>query len=270
VVASCARSGGGGSGAPAQRVEKGQREQLEQRESRGERPQVATVVVAARGRQRTGQLEVTAVKGEASAGAGGGVRINWPNWGGLGLIPYLGAIAAFALVRKLVADRFEKAVSKDARKAEQEGLDKRRPGVTITEEEEKELHVYKCQGCGYEIWPARGREFKFFPDSFTCPVCGAPKSEFWDLNDEDDPRNWEEEEEEEDGETDEAAAAEETGAEGEEKKDEASDVVASAAEESTEDSTDEKKESGEESSGPTAAGEVESTDSAESSEDKKA
>lgn len=65
--------------------------------------------------------------------------------------------------------------------------------VITSEEEEAELHVYKCGGCGYEIYPARGREFKFFPDSFKCPLCGTPKSGFWDLNDPDDPRNQEEE-----------------------------------------------------------------------------
>lgn len=66
--------------------------------------------------------------------------------------------------------------------------------VITTEEEERELHVFKCGGCGYEIYPARGREFKFFPDSFKCPLCGTPKTEFWDLNDPTDPRNQEEEE----------------------------------------------------------------------------
>lgn len=73
------------------------------------------------------------------------------------------------------------------------------PKTAITTvEEEAELHVFKCGGCGYEMYPARGREFKFFPDSFKCPLCGTPKSEFWDLNDPDDPRNQEEEEEEAD------------------------------------------------------------------------
>lgn len=66
------------------------------------------------------------------------------------------------------------------------------PKTAITSaEEEAELHVFKCGGCGYEMYPARGREFKFFPDSFKCPLCGKPKSEFWDLNDPDDPRNQE-------------------------------------------------------------------------------
>lgn len=68
-----------------------------------------------------------------------------------------------------------------------------------TEAEEAELHAFKCAGCGYEMYPARGREFKFFPDSFKCPLCGTPKSEFWDLNDPNDPRNQEPNDEEDEG-----------------------------------------------------------------------
>lgn len=70
--------------------------------------------------------------------------------------------------------------------------------VITSEKEQAELHVFKCGGCGYEMYPARGREFKFFPDSFKCPLCATPKSEFWDLNDPDDPRNETKDEEEED------------------------------------------------------------------------
>lgn len=75
------------------------------------------------------------------------------------------------------------------------------PKTVITSaQEESELHVFKCGGCGYEMYPARGREFKFFPDSFKCILCGTPKSEFWDLNDPTHPRNQEEEEDEDDDE----------------------------------------------------------------------
>lgn len=71
------------------------------------------------------------------------------------------------------------------------------PKTAITSEaEEAELHVFKCGGCGYEIYPARGREFKFFPDSFKCPLCATPKSGFWDLNDPNDPRNQDDDEDE--------------------------------------------------------------------------
>jgi rubredoxin len=61
-----------------------------------------------------------------------------------------------------------------------------------------ELHVYRCGKCGYTLYPARGRELKFFPRTFKCPQCSAPKSEFWDLNDPNDPRNQETESDETD------------------------------------------------------------------------
>lgn len=34
-----------------------------------------------------------------------------------------------------------------------------------------------------------GREGKFFPKDFKCPICGADKDQFWDMNDPNDPRN---------------------------------------------------------------------------------
>lgn len=72
------------------------------------------------------------------------------------------------------------------------------PTIITTEEMEADLHVFKCSECGYEMYPARTREFKFFPENFKCPVCSASKDAFWDLNDPNDPRNQEEEDEEED------------------------------------------------------------------------
>ncbi len=56
-------------------------------------------------------------------------------------------------------------------------------------QEIKELKVFACEGCGYELMPARGREGKFFANDFKCPICGAPKEKFWDINDPKDPRN---------------------------------------------------------------------------------
>ena len=40
--------------------------------------------------------------------------------------------------------------------------------------------VYECTECGYTLFPAAGREFKFFPDTFKCPECGASKDKFED------------------------------------------------------------------------------------------
>lgn len=46
------------------------------------------------------------------------------------------------------------------------------------------VHAYQCGDCGYTLFPAAGREFKFYGDEFVCPACGAPKSKFVDVNDE--------------------------------------------------------------------------------------
>mmetsp|Transcript_65554 Transcript_65554/g.136540 ORF Transcript_65554/g.136540 Transcript_65554/m.136540 type:complete len:335 (+) Transcript_65554:40-1044(+) len=41
-------------------------------------------------------------------------------------------------------------------------------------------HEYECTLCGYTLFVARGREFKFFGDDFKCAQCGAGKSYFKD------------------------------------------------------------------------------------------
>ena len=43
-------------------------------------------------------------------------------------------------------------------------------------------HEYECteNDCGYTIFPAAGREDKFFGASFKCPQCGAGKDAFVD------------------------------------------------------------------------------------------
>jgi len=38
--------------------------------------------------------------------------------------------------------------------------------------------AHECSNCGYTIFPAAGREWKFFGEDFKCPQCGAPKSAF--------------------------------------------------------------------------------------------
>ena len=52
---------------------------------------------------------------------------------------------------------------------------------------EKEMDKYKCLICGYIYDPAKGdpdngikpgTPFQAIPDSWVCPECGAPKSEF--------------------------------------------------------------------------------------------
>ena len=39
-------------------------------------------------------------------------------------------------------------------------------------------NVYTCGNCGYTLFIAKGREFKFYGDDFKCPECGAKKDEF--------------------------------------------------------------------------------------------
>ena len=43
-------------------------------------------------------------------------------------------------------------------------------------------HRFECQRCGYTLFPAAGREWKFYGDDFKCPQCGAPKSDFRDTS----------------------------------------------------------------------------------------
>merc|ERR1711862_549056 len=41
-----------------------------------------------------------------------------------------------------------------------------------------EANVMECDECGYTLFIAQGREFKFFSESFTCPECGCAKDKF--------------------------------------------------------------------------------------------
>lgn len=49
-------------------------------------------------------------------------------------------------------------------------------------EEEKEAdpasNVFECSECGFTLFIAKGREFKFYGDDFKCPECGAAKEKF--------------------------------------------------------------------------------------------
>mmetsp|Transcript_32574 Transcript_32574/g.62922 ORF Transcript_32574/g.62922 Transcript_32574/m.62922 type:complete len:259 (+) Transcript_32574:3-779(+) len=58
--------------------------------------------------------------------------------------------------------------------------------VASSEKEKAELKTYMCSGCGYTLFPARGREAAFFSSSFKCPMCGTPASDFFDMSDDSD------------------------------------------------------------------------------------
>jgi len=112
-----------------------------------------------------------------------GITINTK---GMGQAPFwvavIGGLTVFQMIKKKVEGR-SVLDNKDVKY------------IASNEKEEKELHIFACEGCGYEMMPARGREGKFFPDDFKCPICSAPKEKFWDMNDPTDPRNQEKEEE---------------------------------------------------------------------------
>jgi rubredoxin len=38
--------------------------------------------------------------------------------------------------------------------------------------------IQECGNCGYTMFVAKGRDFKFFGDDFKCPECGAAKDQF--------------------------------------------------------------------------------------------
>ncbi|KAG5185572.1 hypothetical protein JKP88DRAFT_194413 [Tribonema minus] len=44
--------------------------------------------------------------------------------------------------------------------------------------EEGTARAFECGSCGYTLYVAKGREWKFFGDDFKCPECGASKGKF--------------------------------------------------------------------------------------------
>eukprot|EP00592_Proboscia_alata_P030052 CAMPEP_0194447324 /NCGR_PEP_ID=MMETSP0176-20130528/128949_1 /TAXON_ID=216777 /ORGANISM="Proboscia alata, Strain PI-D3" /LENGTH=470 /DNA_ID=CAMNT_0039274169 /DNA_START=264 /DNA_END=1676 /DNA_ORIENTATION=- len=55
---------------------------------------------------------------------------------------------------------------------------KDRPGGEEVKEEEETAMAQECGQCGYTMFVAKGREFKFFGEGFVCPGCGAAKDQF--------------------------------------------------------------------------------------------
>jgi rubredoxin len=46
------------------------------------------------------------------------------------------------------------------------------------EKDEPASNVYECSECGFTLFIAKGREFKFYGEDFECPECGAGKDKF--------------------------------------------------------------------------------------------
>jgi len=62
---------------------------------------------------------------------------------------------------KLVDDEDQKAADKEAE-----------------QESESTSNVYECTECGYTLFIAKGREFKFYGEDFRCPECDCGKDKF--------------------------------------------------------------------------------------------
>jgi len=109
----------------------------------------------------------------------------------LGTLPFWIFAAVFIVGIRLFTNKY-KQKKEEERAAENSKLAENIPEEkTILEEEQENsaLHVFKCANCGYSLFPAKGREFKFFTDSFKCPACGSTKEAFYDTSDPTDPRN---------------------------------------------------------------------------------
>jgi rubredoxin len=90
-------------------------------------------------------------------------------------------------------DDLQAAVKKAAEYKPRIGRNQGAPAAQDAEEEDAEekdedapadrgegTHEYECTKCGYIMFPAAGREFKFYGDDFSCPTCGADKNAFVD------------------------------------------------------------------------------------------
>ena len=81
----------------------------------------------------------------------------------------------------------EKMYGQQARKYDAKGnvidkegkpLDAEAATAGDVESEEPVSNVYECSECGYTLFIAKGREFKFYGNDFECPECGAGKDKF--------------------------------------------------------------------------------------------
>lgn len=69
-----------------------------------------------------------------------------------------------------------RAVDKDGKLTDPE--DQKAAEKEEEKESEPASNVYECSECGYTLFIAKGREFKFYGEDFKCPECGAGKDKF--------------------------------------------------------------------------------------------
>lgn len=93
------------------------------------------------------------------------------------------------MFEEVVVGRIRRAEEERAAVAAAESEDASKPSIADLdyparsgEPAKAAVHAFQCSQCGYTMFPAAGREFKFFGSEFVCPTCGAPKDKFVDLN----------------------------------------------------------------------------------------
>ena len=52
------------------------------------------------------------------------------------------------------------------------------PSTPPSSPQDSTVSIYECGSCGYTLFPAKGREFKFFPEDYVCPECGGAREGF--------------------------------------------------------------------------------------------
>lgn len=151
------------------------------------------------GKKSSSGTETTSVE---SSPKEGGVKVGLKS-DSLGTLPFWVFAAVFIVGIRLYTKKYKEKKQEAAKSDYEEKLKdelQQVPETTTILEQEQEnsaLHVFKCANCGYSLFPAKGREFKFFTVSFKCPACGSSKEAFYDTSDPSDPRNNQEEDEEE-------------------------------------------------------------------------
>lgn len=67
-------------------------------------------------------------------------------------------------------------VDKDGKLVDAE--DQKAADEEAEQESEPASNVYGCTECGYTLFIAKGREFKFYGEDFRCPECDCGKDKF--------------------------------------------------------------------------------------------
>lgn len=71
-----------------------------------------------------------------------------------------------------------KKIDKDDKLIDEKDIEENGGDDDSSDDAEGDTTVQECGECGYTLFVAKGREFKFFGEGFTCPECGCGKDKF--------------------------------------------------------------------------------------------